>query len=512
MSQTNENPGEDQGEYEHTRVPDKALKGGGKFWGMYAGEHAAGTEFMIGPLFLLSGVALKDIFLGLFVGNLFAVLCWRYLCAPIAVKARYTLYFQLEKIAGSRLVKFYNLANGVLFCFLAGAMITVSATAVGIPFDIPMPAITDLYPNNISFVLMVLAVGAVIAIVASRGYDMVANFANIASPWMVLVFLGCGFVALKQIGAADWDGLNSIWTNSIDFSQALNAKPFETSSIADLMELLRQKPELVPDALEAFKVSDLETLAKVTSENFVGGSAKSSMGFWSVALFAWFCNSAMHIGMADLSVFRFAKKSSSGWAAAGGMYVGHYMAWIAAAFMLAAQIKATGATTPVPGPMAYNAAGIAGIICVIVAGWTTANPTIYRAGLAFQAMIPGSSRTTMTLVAGVVATIAGVFPAFAWKLLGFVGFYGTVLAPMGAIIFADWYFARKMGFQQFAAEKNGTRFNMAVVLAWLIPVLIATYFIQFQGVASWFCILPCWIASGILHIAFSRVFHKATTA
>lgn len=447
-------------EYESTRVPDKALKGGGKFWGMYAGEHAAGTEFMIGPLFLLSGVALKDIFLGLLIGNLLAVLSWRYLCAPIAVKARFTLYHHLEKIAGNKLVKVYNLANGILFCFLAGAMITVSATAVGIPFNIAMPEITDVYPNSVSFVVIVLLVGAIIAMVATRGYDMVARFANVAAPWMVLVFLGCGFVALKQIGAADWEGLKSVWNESILVAQ--------------------------------------------------GGEKQTTMGFWSVALFAWFCNSAMHIGMADLSVFRFAKKASSGWATAGGMYVGHYMAWIAAAFMLAAQIKATGDTNPVPGPMAANAAGIAGIICVIVAGWTTANPTIYRAGLAFQAMVPGSSRTKMTLVAGGLATIAGVFPAFAWKLLTFVGFYGTVLAPMGAIIFADWYFARKMGFRQFVAEKSGMGFNMAVALAWLIPVGIATYYIQVVGVKSWFCILPCWIASGILHIIFSRIMHKET--
>ena len=42
-------------------------------------------------------------------------------CANSAVKARYTLYYHLEKIAGGNLAKFYNLANGVLFCFLAGA-------------------------------------------------------------------------------------------------------------------------------------------------------------------------------------------------------------------------------------------------------------------------------------------------------------------------------------------------------------------------------------------------------
>jgi hypothetical protein len=86
----------------------------------------------------------------------------------------------LEKIAGGSLVKIYNLANGVLFCFLAGAMITVSATAVGIPFGMPMPGIEDTMPNSAGFVMIVLAVGLVIAVVASLGYATVAKFANVA--------------------------------------------------------------------------------------------------------------------------------------------------------------------------------------------------------------------------------------------------------------------------------------------------------------------------------------------
>ena len=57
------------GEFERTAVPKESQKGATKFWGMYAGEHAAGTEFMIGPLFLLNGVSLQNIFWGLLVGN-----------------------------------------------------------------------------------------------------------------------------------------------------------------------------------------------------------------------------------------------------------------------------------------------------------------------------------------------------------------------------------------------------------------------------------------------------------
>jgi NCS1 family nucleobase:cation symporter-1 len=368
----------------------------------------------------------------------------------------------LEKIAGGNLVKCYNLANGVLFCFLAGAMITVSATAVGIPFDMAMPEISDVYPNSALFVAIVLAVGLLIATVAALGYETVSKFANVAAPWMVLVFLACGVMALKQLEVANWAGLEAIWTESILFAQE--------------------------------------------------GEGASRMGFWSVAFFAWFCNAAMHVGMADLSVFRFAKKSSSGWASAAGMYVGHFMAWIAAALMLAAQIKLTQDSNPVPGPMANQVVGLAGIICVIIAGWTTANPTIYRAGLAFQAIMPRVSRFKVTFAAGLLATLAGVFPAFAWKLLGFVGLYGTILAPMGGILFFDWYFKQKQNVEHFHNSQPQSPFNWSVLLAWLIPVGIAVYCIQFIGISAWYCPLPCWIACGLLYLLLSRRTSSTATA
>src|SRR5210317_1965731 len=120
------------GEFERQPVPASSLKGWKSFLGMYAGEHAAGTEFMIGPLFLTAGVSAFDLIVGLLIGNFLAVLSWRFLTARIAVKNRLTLYYQLEKICGKNLVTGYNLANGILFCFLAGAMITVYATVVGL--------------------------------------------------------------------------------------------------------------------------------------------------------------------------------------------------------------------------------------------------------------------------------------------------------------------------------------------------------------------------------------------
>lgn len=466
MSDTNTDAAPAGGEYEREPVPDKALLGAGKFWGMYAGEHTAGTEFMIGPLFLAAGASLQDLILGLLLGNVLAVLTWRFLVTPIAIVKRLTLYYQLERIAGRGLVKFYNLVNGLLFCFLAGAMVTVSASAVGIPFGIfyEVPESTFAL-GAASFTILVLFVGGVMAVVAAAGYETVARVANLAAPWMIAVFAACGLVSLVQMEVTNLATLSAgeYWTTAVAFVQARNGP--------------------------------------------------QSFGFWQIVVFAWLCNGAMHFGMADLSIFRFARHRSSGWAPAIGMFLGHYMAWIAAALLLAALIKtqpdlavdADGKVTANPGLLAFQSLGWTGILCVVIAGWTTANPTIYRAGLAFQGILPKRSRTTMTLVAGAVATVAGAFPNLSAQLLDFVGTYGTVLGPMGAVIFVDFYLIRRLGGQDEYAARTGVAVNFAVLIAWLLPVAVGLYGIFVQGIFAAYAVLPCWLVCGLLYLVLSRV-------
>ncbi|MGB5943026.1 MAG: hypothetical protein WBG71_09105 [Leeuwenhoekiella sp.] len=455
------------GEFERQRVPESRLQGWKAFLGMYAGEHAAGTEFVIGPLFLTTGVSAFDLIVGLLIGNLMAVLSWRFLTAEIGTKFRYTLYFHLEKICGTRLVTVYNLANGILFCFLAGAMITVSATAVGIPFDMEMPKLTDTTPNSATWVIIVIAIGAVISLIAARGYSTVAKAANWMSPIIVLAFIACGIVALIQLDVNSFSDFWNIWGEG--------SEPFP-------------------------------------------GQVKYT--FWHVVLWSWFANAAMHIGMSDLSVFRFAKKPTAGWMTAGGIYIGHYVAWIAAALLYAVYLKSPEAQallaggeapTVAPGPLAYNAIGFFGIIAVILAGWTTANPTIYRAGLAFQAIMPKVSTFWVTILAGTVATIAGLFPAFAMKLLGFVALYGFILAPVGAIIVFEYFFGKQAGIASFYAEKTGIKFNMAVFAAWALSFGIF-YFISVQfDVFLSFLTLPAWISCGVLFLIFSKFYQRKVT-
>ncbi|MBC8481774.1 MAG: hypothetical protein H8D47_03820 [Planctomycetes bacterium] len=491
MEEQQQSKSEHKGEFERERVPKNALLGFRDFIGMYAGEHCAGTELMIGPLFVAAGVSAFDLVLGLIVGNAMAVLSWMFLCAPIATRSRLTLYYHLEKICGKNLVTLYNLANGVMFCFLAGSMITVSATALGVWFKFPMPGLNDLYPNSIGWVVAVLAVGTLISVVAAFGYKSVAKFANIAAPWMVLVFLVFGLVGLKQF---------------IDVSE------FQIKNAGDLWQL-------------------------ANTQIWKGGeplTGQIKFTFWHVMFFSWFCNMAMHVGMSDLSVLRFARKPWYASASAAGMYVGHFMAWICASILYAYQLHINPENTDVlPGPMAFKAAGIAGLLCVVVAGWTTANPTIYRAGLAFQAIMPKTNRFKVTLATGAIATIAGMFPAIAMKLLGFVAIYGMLLMPMGAVIFVDFWLIKKFGLQSNYAEFSRKTFNWAAALAWFITLTVCTVLVKMTSIINWlieigmlseskqvgwfretftvqifFVSLPGWFIAAVLYIALSFVYQK----
>ena len=455
-----ETPREPLGEYEREPVPEAARLGLWSFVGQYAAEHVAGTELMIGPLFIAAGVGAFDLLAGLVAGNLLAVLCWTFLTAPIATRARLTLYYQLEKICGRRLVTLYDLANGAMFTLLAGAMITVATTALGVWLAFPMPGLTDYAPRGAGWVLAVLGMGALFSVVAACGYRSVARFANVAAPWIILMFLAFGIMGLKALGVA---------------------------SVRDFWPLA-------------------ETVISKGGEPLAG---RVKFTFWHVCFFAWFCNVAWHMGMADLSILRYARRSWHGLASGAGMFVGHFLAWLAASILYALQIHENPANTDVlPGPLAYRVCGVAGLICVIMAGWTTANPTLYRAGLAFQAVLPRLSRFRVTLGVGLAATLTAIFPAVTMRLLEFVALWGMILMPMGAVIFVDFWCFKRLGLTPFHAEASGASFNPAAAIAWLATLATCTYLVLKGDVQIYFVSLPGWLMAAVLYLTLSFVFQR----
>ena len=436
-------------EFDREPVRPERLKRFSNFAGLYAGEHVAGTEFIIGPLFVSHGVAASDFFLGLISGNLLAVLCWAFLCAPVAVRTRLTFYWQLRRICGPWLNFAYCIINALMWCILAGAMIGVSATAVGLPFDMPMPRLTDFYPTSLSWIAVLFGVGAVVVVLAILGFERIAWFGKLCSPWMCLVFIAAALAVLPRLGCH----------SAGDFWRVANEKIW-------------------------------------TGAPFPG---QSKFTFWHVMFFSWFCNIAWHIGMGDMTILRYAQKWWYGFASFFGMFFGHFIAWICSGILCAA---AQGEIAP--GPIAYGGAGVAGAVCVVIAGWTTANPTLYRAGLAFQVVTPNWARWKVTLAAGTVTTVAVCFPALVMKLLDFVAVYGLILMPMGVVILADHWILPRLGLRSEIAIRDGLKINWAAAGTWIGTVAICAA----MGIEIFFKSFPGILIALVLYLGLSALLQR----
>ena len=428
-------------EFDREPIPRSKLLGPGYFAGAYAGEHVAATEFVIGVTFVNWGASVQDIFLGLVVGNLLAVLTWTLVCAPIAVDTRLTLYWYLRKIGGSRLTSIYNLVNAFLYAIMAGCMITVSASAVRIPFGIP-PQL-NWYPTDFRFVLVVLGVGAVVVTLAILGFKKLATFATVCSPWMFLMFIVGALAVLPELFASSEGGTffemarQSVWTGT------------------------------TPDGSEP-------------------------MGFWKVAAFAWICNLGMHGALSDMALFRYARKASYGLFSSFGMFLGHYLAWICAGLMGAgaAMLMQRPLTTLDAGEVGYQALGWVGALAVVIAGWTTSNPTLYRVGLALQAVTPNWSRAKVTLVAGVATTMIACFPFVFTGLLDYVAVYGLLISPIGAIVVTEHWVFPRTGLRRYWASRRGGTLNWAAMLAWGLSMAFAIVLEQSGTLHLFFLFLP----------------------
>jgi purine-cytosine permease-like protein len=400
--------------YEFDREPvslDK-LQSGARFAGLFAGEHVAATEFVIGAFFVLHGVSLQDLLLGLLLGNLLAVLSWTFICAPIATQTRLTLYWYLRKIAGPGLNFIYSLANAILYCILAGAMIAVSATALGLAFGIAIPTLDDVFPNSLSWVCLTTFTGIIFTVLAVLGFERLSRFAQVCSPWIFVLFIAGALALLPRLG---------VHTNFDNFFD----------------------------------------VARTRIWNGVAAAGQEKFHMVHVLFFAWFCNLAMHIGLSDMALFRYAKSKAYGLYSALGMYGGHFLAWICSGIMVAAIGREMH-----PGLMAFEALGIAGTVGVFIAGWTTANPTLYRAGLALQVITPGWPRWKITVAAGFLTTVLACFPVFFMRLLDYVAIYGLVLMPIGAIVLAEHWIFPLLKIEQYQAEKKKKLFNMKALIVW----------------------------------------------
>ena len=443
-------------------VPEHRLHGPKHFLGLYGAEHVAATEFVIGAAFVAMGAGIKDILVGLIIGNTLAILSFWLITAPIAVKTRLSLYTYIEYNLGEKMSRLYNGANVLIFLAISAAMITVSATAVRVLFDIPPQ--TYPYPTNLYFAMIAASMSVIAVLVAYYGFNVVCEFATICTPWLMVMFTAGGMVLIPS--------LNETLTGYT--------------------------------TLASF--SDFVDLAGATVFTGINADGEPGIGLLEVIGFAWAANTFAHFGLIDMALLRYAKKSVYGLCTATGMMFGHYVAWISAALMGAATASIMKLSIAVvsPGDVAFYALGATGFVIVIIAGWTTANPNLYRAGLAAQAVFPNMSRQKITLAVGAAVVVGSCFPFIYRQILPILAYAGLVLVPVGGIVFAEQQIFPRLGYKKNWHRLKGLKDNRPALITWAI-CLVFGFGLNATGLLYFvYLFVPTWVLSIVCYTFLAK--------
>lgn len=427
------------------------------FAGLYAAEHVAATEFVIGATFVALGAKTMDIILGLLIGNVLAVLSWTFITSPIAVDTRLSLYTYLNKIAGDSMTKLYNWANVIIFSVISAAMITVSATAVRFAFDIP--AQLNWYPTNMWFVVIVFCVGLVVVSIALYGFNAVSEFSGICAPWLFVMFTSGAMVLLP----------------------ALSLDVLGTTLPTGWNELI--------------------SLGDQSIWTGINSSGEPGIGLIEVIGFAWAANTITHFGLIDMALLRFAKKKSYGLATSTGMMFGHFVAWIAAGIMGAGAAVIIGKTIVEldPGDVAFYALGWSGFVIVIVAGWTTAITNLYRAGLAAQAIFHRHSRKKTTIVVGIITIAIACFPFVFSQILPLLTYAGLLVVPVGAIVFAEHQIFPRIGYTRYWSSYRNLTFSTPAIASWGLGLVFGFGLNALNVMSFFYLFIPTWMFTIIVY-------------
>ena len=439
-------------------VADRSLSGVKDFLGLYGGEHIAATEFVFGATMVTWGCSAKMILIGLIIGNILATLSFTFFCAFMGTKTRLTLYSFLKKILGKNVQKVYTLVWACCSIALAASGICVSGTAIK---EVAGVAVQQhWYPTSIAFVAIVVILGIVVTIIAANGFEACAKFAGTCVPWMILVFFVGALVALPQL--ADATGVS-------------------IHSFADVWNIFDNNVGIKS-----------------------GFAANSNFGVGHVILFAWLNNLAWHMGLNDMSLFRFAKNYKYGYVSAIGMFIGHFFAWTMAAVMgtAAAAVLNLSMSQLDPGLTTNTIFGLTGICAVVVAGWTTANPTVYRTALSLNSCFPKLTHKQSTYIVGMIMTVLACFPAMQnIPMIALILAWVTV--GVGMMCMVEEFVFPKLGYTKYFSMYKEMKVNKAALITWIVSMAFA--FISFgTGLLDRYYIsIPEAIISIVLYIVLA---------
>lgn len=114
--------------------------------------------------------------------------------------------------------------------------------------------------------------------------------------------------------------------------------------------------------------------------------------------------------------------------------------------------------------------GLAAVVVLILAQWTTNTTNIYSAALSFSSINARLNRRTLTLVGGALGILIAVFGA-ADSFVPFISAIGIIIAPFGGVYLAAFLMERRFGRFEVGAEVAPV--HGWSILAWVIGIVAA---------------------------------------
>ncbi|MEO9508069.1 MAG: hypothetical protein ABJG28_02700, partial [Nonlabens ulvanivorans] len=182
------------------------------------------------------------------------------------------------------------------------------------------------------------------------------------------------------------------------------------------------------------------------------------------------------------------------------------LAWISAGIMGAgaAVLLKTTITSLDPGDVAYHALGLTGFVIIIIAGWTTANANLYRAGLAAQSIFVNQSREKTTLIVGIVTVIIACFPFVFSQMLPLLTYAGLLVVPVGGIVFAEHVLFPKIGLTRYWAKYQNISRSVPAIATWALALVFGFGLNILDVMSFYYLFIPTWIFSIVVYTVLAK--------
>jgi NCS1 family nucleobase:cation symporter-1 len=111
----------------------------------------------------------------------------------------------------------------------------------------------------------------------------------------------------------------------------------------------------------------------------------------------------------------------------------------------------------------------------------------------------------VTLVAGALTSVIACFPFVFTGLLDFVGVYGLLLAPPGAIVLTEHYIFPRIGLQRYWVHRRKLGMSWPAAIAWGGSIALALGLERSGTLHLFYLFLPTYVFASVVYIVLAKM-------